>query len=129
MALKLIRWIATAGVFAAVLVGGLASRESWGPPTAKQLARLTEWLDPSGGADTHEHDNYHDGHSHSRDSNDAEINRIELSEQAQQNIGLETVVLQQATFARTITVPGIVIEKPGHSDVEVTAPLTGVVTQ
>ncbi|MBI3463951.1 MAG: HlyD family efflux transporter periplasmic adaptor subunit [Planctomycetes bacterium] len=55
--------------------------------------------------------------------------RIELSEQAQQNIGLATINLEPATFSRTITVPGIVCEKPGHSDVEVTAPLTGVVTQ
>jgi len=127
MARRLMRWIATSGLLVAALLGGLVTRQFWGPPTATQLAKLTGWLDPSGDIDGHGHN--HGGDSHEHEGEDAQANRIELSEQAQQNIGLKTIDLQPGTFSRTITVPGIVIEKPGHSDVQVTAPLTGVVTQ
>lgn len=129
MTRKLMRWIAASGVLVAVLAGGLVTRQFWGPPTAEQLAKITQWLDPSSEADEHDHDHGHDRGGNAHDHDDSEANRIELSEQAQLNIGLKTIDLQPGTFSRTITVPGIVIEKPGHSDVEVTAPLTGVVTQ
>jgi membrane fusion protein, heavy metal efflux system len=132
MVRKLVRWIATAGALVAALAGGLATRKFWGPPIGKQLANVTNWLDPTGEAKhDHEHgdDHGHSGHPRNHDGEESEGNRIELSEQAQQNIGLATIDVQPGTFWRTITVPGIVIEKPGHSDVEVTAPLTGVVTQ
>ena len=125
MARKLIRWIAAGGVTAAVLLGLYASRDVWRPPTAKRLAGLAKWLDRS--VEVHDQVRAHDdGHGHETDDPE---NRIELSEQAQQNIGLETIDLKPATFLRTITVPGIVTEKPGHSDVEMTAPIAGVVTQ
>ena len=129
MTRKLMRWIAASGVLVAALAGGLVTRQFWGPPTAEQLAKITAWLDPSSEADEHDHEHGHGRDSQEQDKEDSEANRIELSEQAQQNIGLKTIDLQPGTFSRTITVPGIVIEKPGHSDVEVTAPLTGVVTQ
>jgi multidrug efflux pump subunit AcrA (membrane-fusion protein) len=89
------------------------------------VKKLATWLDPSPVMDEYGREVKQDHH---RESKDAE-HRIELSEQAQQNIGLETIDLKPTTFSRTITVPGIVTEKPGHSDVEMTAPLTGVVTQ
>jgi cobalt-zinc-cadmium efflux system membrane fusion protein len=125
---KLMRFGATMGALAVGLTGALAFRGVWGPPTAKQLTRIAGWLDPSGTHDR-EHGHDHEGHAHAHASEAADGSRIDLSEQAQLNIGLQTMVLQSGTFVRTITVPGIVVEKPGHSDVEVTAPLTGVVTQ
>src|SRR5262245_32994140 len=135
MARKLVRWMATSFVLTAALTVAWASRASWWPPTAQQLSNFADWLDPHGESEEHGHDHHghnHDhsgGHSHDHEGEHTDENSIELSEQAQQNIGLETIDLKPGTFRRTITVPGIVIEKPGHSDVEVTAPLTGVVTQ
>ncbi len=107
---RIIATVAIVGVVALLIV----TRPAWGPAVAV-------WLDPAHPSDGHDH-------AHDKVTADDE-NRIELSEQAQQNIGLETISLDPATFSRTITVPGIVVEKPGHSDVEVTAPIAGVVRQ
>ncbi|MHB8898950.1 MAG: efflux RND transporter periplasmic adaptor subunit [Thermoguttaceae bacterium] len=54
---------------------------------------------------------------------------ITLSRQARGNIGLRTEKVELKPFERTISVPGIVVERPGWSVLEVTAPMTGVVTR
>jgi cobalt-zinc-cadmium efflux system membrane fusion protein len=54
---------------------------------------------------------------------------IQLSRQARGNIGLRLERVALRSFERTITVPGIVVERPGWSALEVTAPMTGVVTR
>ena len=54
---------------------------------------------------------------------------IKLSKQAQGNIGLHLVKIELRPFERTITVPGMVVERPGWSVLEVTSPMTGVVTK
>ena len=123
---KLIKRLFAIGVTGGVLAGLYFTRKSWGPAAARPFRATAAWLDPSRTSDAHGLDQASD--LHGRDE-DAEASRIELSEQAQQNIGLETIDLKPATFSRTITVPGIVTEKPGHSDVEVTAQLAGVITQ
>ncbi len=114
------------GVVVVFALGGLAAtREVWGPTVIKGLGVL---LDPDGTATGCQHNHDHDTSGLGRDAASAN-HRIDLSEQAQQNIGLATIDLEPGTFSRTITVPGIVTEKPGHSDVEVTAPIAGVITQ
>jgi multidrug efflux pump subunit AcrA (membrane-fusion protein) len=111
---NLITWLTAAAVIAGAAALLYVTRPAWGPAAAA-------WLDPA-------HRSQNREPVHDRATADTE-SRIELSEQAQQNIGLETIKLESATFSRTITVPGIVVEKPGHSDVEVTAPIAGVVRQ
>ncbi len=54
---------------------------------------------------------------------------IKLSQQARGNIGLRLAKVELRPFERTITVPGIVVERPGWSVLEVTAPMTGIVTK
>jgi multidrug efflux pump subunit AcrA (membrane-fusion protein) len=66
----------------------------------------------------------HDGEHHEH-----EENLVELSPQAQKSIGLKLERVQLTTFTRTVTVPGIVTERPGRSLFEVTAPLTGVISK
>lgn len=68
----------------------------------------------------------HAGHDHAGHN---AANSIELSKQAQANIGLKLGKVELTTFDRTITIPGMVRERPGRSTVEITAPLTGIVTQ
>lgn len=68
----------------------------------------------------------HAGHDHAGHS-DAES--IELSKQAQANIGLKLGKVELTAFNRTISVPGMLRERPGRSTVAITAPLTGIVTQ
>lgn len=68
----------------------------------------------------------HAGHDHAGHS---EQNSIELSKQAQANIGLQLGQITLTTFDRTISIPGMLRERPGRSTVDITAPLTGIVTQ
>ncbi|MEX2176638.1 MAG: efflux RND transporter periplasmic adaptor subunit [Pirellulaceae bacterium] len=71
--------------------------------------------------DSHEGDE-HAGHD--------EGNSIELSVQARKNIGMgDPLKVELKNFTRTISVPGMVVERPARSTIEVTAPMTGVVTR
>ncbi|TWT92868.1 hypothetical protein Pla108_40080 [Botrimarina colliarenosi] len=70
----------------------------------------------------------HEGHDHVGHSDEASL---ELSEAAMANLGLgpETVrPIDMSTFVRTVSVPAVVVERPGRSRLPVSAPLTGVVT-
>ncbi|MFO0900525.1 MAG: efflux RND transporter periplasmic adaptor subunit [Pirellulales bacterium] len=81
-----------------------------------------------GEAEHEGHDHDAKGHDHSHAGHD-EDNSLELSKQAQATIGLKIVPVKVGPFARTISVPGIVVERPGRSSIKVTAPLTGIVTR
>ncbi len=72
--------------------------------------------------DGHDHEHDHDHDQHAGDS-------LELSEQARRNIGLQTGEIEVSTFVRTMSVPGLVAERPGQTRVRVVAPLTGIVTR
>ncbi|MCH2181516.1 MAG: efflux RND transporter periplasmic adaptor subunit [Mariniblastus sp.] len=52
---------------------------------------------------------------------------LHLSPEARQNIGLTTAVASRQDFTRTVAVPAVVVERPGHSQIEITAPMTGVI--
>lgn len=112
-------------VLIACVAGGFAARLHWWPNVrSKLLAAL--------GAESvvttaKEHDDEH-GHDHGHAGHN-ETNSIELSKQAQANIGLKLGRVERTTFDRTITIPGMLRERPGRSIVEITAPLTGIVTQ
>ena len=82
--------------------------------TSRGIAHAEEEADP------------HAGHDHA--AHDAG-SFVKLSEQARKNIGLKVAKTDLRTFTRTISLPGIVIERPGRSEVKVTAPLSGIVTQ
>lgn len=56
-------------------------------------------------------------------------NQVLLSDQAQKNLHLQTKPLVMESFWKTITVPGIVIDRPGFSDRGVVAPATGVISR
>jgi multidrug efflux pump subunit AcrA (membrane-fusion protein) len=58
-----------------------------------------------------------------------EAETIKLSTQAQANIGVQLTRVELQPFDRSVTLPGMVVERPGWSLVEVTAPMTGVVTR
>lgn len=67
-------------------------------------------------------------HDHGLDRSD---NALTLSPQAIQNIGLSDEYIQPVqlkTFFRTITVPALVVERPGRTRLEVATPMAGVVT-
>ena len=110
-------------------------------------------------SDEHKDHADHDGHDHAKEALDAdgdhgkhadgdsdeeehahggktqydhkhdEAAAIKLSKSAQGNIGLHLTRIELRPFERTMTVPGMVVERPGWSVLEVTAPMTGVVTR
>lgn len=86
--------------------------------------------DHEGEAKEDEHDHAHEhGKPTTYDHPHDEAAAVKLSESAQKNIGLKTATVKLGPFERTMSVPGVVVERPGRSIVEVTAPMTGVVTQ
>lgn len=75
-------------------------------------------------------------HTESSGSNDAPpestttpTGKILLTDQAISNLGLIAKPLQPTTFWKTITVPGMVVDRPGQSDRNLVAPATGIVTR
>lgn len=93
-------------------------------------APSTPQLDEHAGDDhDHGHDHGHGqgkGHGHAGHSEDSSI---ELSESALRNVGFQPIKIEPSTFVKTTTVPAMVVERPGRSQIHITAPLTGVVTK
>ena len=77
--------------------------------------------DSSDGEPAHAHDDDHAGHS--------EATSIELSEKGLKNIGFEPMTVKLGSFVKTVSMPAMVTERPGRSQIDITAPLTGVVTR
>ncbi|MEX0677343.1 MAG: efflux RND transporter periplasmic adaptor subunit [Pirellulales bacterium] len=105
-------------------IGAIAVALALSPRWLQWAARLvTTTADPpkmeSHSGDAHDHD--HAGHS--------EETSIELSANGLKNIGFQPLTVELGTFTKTISLPAIVTERPGRSQIEITAPLTGVITK
>jgi multidrug efflux pump subunit AcrA (membrane-fusion protein) len=78
-----------------------------------------------------------DGHDHAKQAAGAtvpghkhvEAEAVKLSKAAQQNVGMQLAKVELRPFERTMTVPGMVVERPGRSTIQIAAPLSGVVTR
>ena len=60
-----------------------------------------------------------------------EVTSLKLSAQARRNIGLSDELLRPIrlqTFRRAITVPAMVVGRPGRTQIQVATPMTGVIT-
>jgi multidrug efflux pump subunit AcrA (membrane-fusion protein) len=102
-----IRWVAIAVLVVGLAGAAILTRAAWIPR-----------LFPSGGGASAEPDE----HEHPAD-------RIELSEQAQRNLGLVSQVPTPRPFWRTIVIPGAVVDRPGESDRSVAARVAGIVAE
>jgi len=72
-----------------------------------------------------------DGHNHAPAAGASAVLSLDLSPQAMRNLGLTSDWLRPVeltTYHRSITVPAVVVPKPGRSEVIVTSPLNGIVT-
>ena len=87
----------------------------WAAATGSAPAAESEFDDHAG------HD--HEGQAHG----DAAADALELSDQARRNIGLKTGPVTLGPYARAVTVPAIVAERPGRTDLIAAAPLSGFV--
>jgi len=69
-----------------------------------------------------------DGHDHSAHASGG-ATEIELSPEALANVGFKPFTIKATNYDRMLTLPAIVVERPGRSQRQVTSPLTGVVTK
>lgn len=135
----------------AIVTAGIASGSYWFPQV-RQLAasNLATWKGPQplleSGPEGHDHGPGTDEHDHEGEPADApageghadekdadhkheEAAAVKLSPTAQENVGLRLAQVELRPFERTMTVPAMVVERPGRSALQVAAPLTGVVTR
>ncbi len=124
-------WIAGIVLFAIVgLAIAGASYSKLSHPTVAPNAEATETHDDDHAEAAHDEDEHEHGETNeTHDHPHEETSAIKLSKQAIGNIGLQLAKVELKPFERTITVPGIVVERPGWSVIEITAPMTGVVTK
>ncbi|MDZ4686746.1 MAG: efflux RND transporter periplasmic adaptor subunit [Planctomycetaceae bacterium] len=111
----------TVGMFAIVtgLAAGatIATRDRWLPlVTAKQPA-----AEPQAGHDDHA------SHDHGAEGEDSDQNSVPLSEQARANLGLKLGPVEFSDYTKSLVIPGVVVEQPGHSERRITTSLAGVV--
>lgn len=110
-----------AGILLAIGAVAFFTREQW-LPYVQPSSTMGDQEVKTPVANAHTgHDQEHDGHSDSAS--------IELSERGLRNIGFKPLVIQPRDYSRTLTLPSIVVERPGRSQRHVTAPLTGLVTE
>jgi membrane fusion protein, heavy metal efflux system len=122
-----VKWIPLSVLLLVIVVGGL-TRGRWFPAlkgwVAETAGNVAAGSDPSTDAGT----DAHDGHDH---ADHDEGTSLELSPQALRNVGLsdDTIKpIELTTFRRSITVPALVVERPGRTRVQVATPMTGVIT-
>ncbi len=88
--------------------------------------RQAEGTTVQGGDDHkgHDHeDDPHAGHDHSA----GEI--LHLSDAALQNVGYTPHTVALTDFVKTLTLPAVVVERPGQTQIHLAAPFTGIVTE
>jgi len=103
---------------AGCVVAGTLTRDRWLPKANELLAavRHNNRDESSSGSEPAAHgtacaESSHPGHD--------ETNSLRLSEQARKNVGLKLVTIELDDFDRTITVPAMVVERPGRTRIKV----------
>jgi cobalt-zinc-cadmium efflux system membrane fusion protein len=66
---------------------------------------------------------------HAGHAGHAESSSIELSETALRNVGFVPYTVKLLPFTKKNSIPAMVVERPGRSQLDVTAPMTGIVTR
>ncbi|MEI8381694.1 MAG: efflux RND transporter periplasmic adaptor subunit [Planctomycetota bacterium] len=117
------RIVMGAGILVACGVMAYSTRPYW-----------LEWLDhalssqhsPVAETDPHAGHDDHAGHDHGAGEAKPVLT---LSDQAQENLGLEMTEIKLMDYWRTIQIPGIVSEQQGHSERRIPATVAGIVTK
>lgn len=121
-------------IIAAAILGtlGLGYAVGWHKSffAPKPIDPLEAQLNAAEHNKTHEADHDHglgeEAHDHSEEP---DHDHIDLSNQAARNIGLKVATLESKPYQRTIAIPAVVVERTGISRVDVSAPLSGIVTK
>ena len=118
------RWLVAVAAVGVVAAAAWATSGRWLSLTSRG-ASASKSTDEHAGHD-HEAGHDEDAHDHAAHS---EGTSIELSDKALKNIGYRPITVELGAFERTVTIPAIVVEQPGRTQVHITAPLTGVITE
>ncbi|WP_166822518.1 efflux RND transporter periplasmic adaptor subunit [Thalassoroseus pseudoceratinae] len=109
--LRILKPVLVLALFAAVGIAGYMTRDRWLPFLQHKQSEVTETT-PSKAAKESETQT-----------------KIVLSDQAIDNLGLTAKSVKPQTYWKSIQVPGMVIDRPGRSDLGVVSPVDGVVSQ
>lgn len=113
-----------------VVAAAFVGREGWWPQL-NAWVRATAVANSEGSHGEEEVEDPHAGHDHGAHAGHNEATSLEMSEQAMRNLGLVGDGLgeiQLTTFTESITVPALVVERPGRTRIQVATPMTGVIT-
>lgn len=105
---QVLKWSIGVAVVVGLVGGAWLTRDGWSP------------LFRTKGDAGEEHDE-HDHHGHGKE-------RVRLSPQARANLRLDVQPATRQSYWRTLSIPGIIVDRPGVSDRGVTSPIAGVVT-
>ncbi|HQR05624.1 MAG TPA: efflux RND transporter periplasmic adaptor subunit [Gemmatales bacterium] len=105
----ILRWSASFVMIGGLLIGGWLTRDTW------KSWLLREKANPEASAV--------EDHAH------ASSERLKLSNQAKDNLGLKMGAIQLTTYWRTAQMPGTIVERPGLSNRGVSTTLSGLVTK
>lgn len=112
-------------IIVVLAAAAIAAVPVFSPPAARSVAGfLGEWSERLSPAHSD-----HDPHEHPPRDHDEHGDAIELSDQALKNIAFEPYTVRLTEFVRRISIPGMIVERPGRSQLQVAAPITGIVTK
>ncbi|HQR44363.1 MAG TPA: hypothetical protein PLX97_16820, partial [Gemmatales bacterium] len=103
---KLFKQLLPTALVAGLVIAGYFTRENWLP-----------WVMPSKGKPSEQVSQV------TPSANE----KVLLSDQAITNLGLKSLPLLPATYWKSITVPGMIVDRPGQSDRGVVSPIMGVI--
>lgn len=104
-----------AGAILVVVVAAVATAGLWGPGLRDLMTGK-----PAAADDATETDDEHNAGD--------ESDLIELSDAAKRNIGLKLGTVSPRSYTKSMTVPAIVVHRPGRTRFSISAPMTGIVT-
>lgn len=118
-------WIGSMAILVVVLIIAAATSSMWLPHVKQLWASQTAPQNKEESLDTHDdhagHDHGHAGHS--------DATSVELSERGLKNIDFRPLTIELGTYSRRVTVPAMVVERPGRTLLNISAPLTGVISK
>lgn len=129
------KWVWSLIIVIGAIAGGmtraqwLPSLSTWVQSTVTSFRSAGE-TDESSTATDAEADS-HAGHNHAAHAGHDEGTSLGLSDQALRNIGLSSDSIRPVkleTYRKSITVPAVIVERPGRTKVQVATPMTGVIT-
>lgn len=122
------RWLKPVSVVGLLIVAAVAffTYERWQPWVVARWSAVASGGNPT---DDHQHDDHDHDHEPGSGGQMASPDSVKLTPQAWKNLGLQTGEVTTSDYARTVSVPAVVVERPGRSQVQIPAPLTGIVTK